>query len=141
VAGFAEWPDSFDFWAAPVAYRGEDFRDDHLCAIARRIPSRHAVMTRRDERADDEALTPEQMAALKTFDRAVDAASDPEVLSLVVPAVLGSRCGGGPRLPGCSRRQLRVLLNLKKAHERALARDAHAVRVCLGTDDRDSDET
>jgi len=29
--------------------------------------------------ADDEALTPEQMAALEGFDPAVNAASDPEV--------------------------------------------------------------
>ena len=87
-------------------------------------------MTRRDKRGDDKALTPEQMAALKEFDRAVNAASDPEVLSLVGPAVLGPRCGGGLRLRGCSRRQLRALLDLKKAHERALARDVRAVRVC-----------
>ena len=88
-------------------------------------------MTRRDKRADDEALTPEQMAALKEFDRAVNATKDPEVLSLVVPAVLGPRCGGGLRLRGCSRRQLRALMDLKKAHERALGRDAHAERVWL----------
>jgi hypothetical protein len=127
--------------AFPVGGRGEDFRDDHLCAITRRIPSRHAVMTRRDKRADDEALTPEQMPALKEFDRAVNAATEAEVLGLIVPAVLGPRYGGGLRLRGCSRRQLPALMDLKKAYERALERDAHAVRVCLGTDDRDSDET
>jgi hypothetical protein len=88
-------------------------------------------MTRRDKRADDEALTPEQMAALKEFDRAVNAASEAEVLGLIVPAALGPRCGGGLRLRGCSRRQLRALLDLKRAHERALARDAHALRLCL----------
>jgi hypothetical protein len=131
VGAFAERPGSFDFWAARLGGRGEDFRDDHLCAITRRIPPRHAVMTRRDKRAADEALTPEQRAALKEFDQAVNAANGSEVLSLVVPAVLGPLCGGGLRLRGCSRRQLRALLDLKKAHERALARDAHAVRVCL----------
>jgi len=30
-----------------------------------------------------------------------------------------------------SRRQLRALSDLKRAHERALARDAHALRLCL----------
>jgi hypothetical protein len=88
-------------------------------------------MTRRDKRADDEALTPGQMAALKEFDQAVNAASDKQVPGLIVPAVLGPRYGGGLRLRGCSRRQLRALLDLQKAHERALARDVRAVRVCL----------
>ena len=87
-------------------------------------------MTRRDKRADDEALTPEQMAALKGFDQAVNAASDKEVPDLIVPAVLGPRCGGGLRLRGCSRQQLQALMDLKKAHERALARDVRAVQVC-----------
>jgi hypothetical protein len=88
------------------------------------------VMTRRDKRADREALTPEQVAALKEFDQAVNAASDKEVSGLIVPAVLGPRYGGGLRLRGCSRQQLQALMDLKKAHERALARHAHAVRVC-----------
>jgi hypothetical protein len=87
-------------------------------------------MTRRDKRADDEALTPEQMAALKEFDQAVNATSDKEVPGLIVPAVLGPRYGGGLRLRGCSRQQLQALMDLKKAHERVLARDVRAVRVC-----------
>jgi hypothetical protein len=77
-------------------------------------------MTRRDKCADDDVLTPEQMAALKEFDRAVNAASATEVPGLIVPELLGPRHGGGLRLRGCSRRQLQALMDLMKAHERTL---------------------
>ena len=75
-------------------------------------------MTRRD----DEALTPAQKAALKEFDRAVNGASEAEVLGLIVPAVLGPRYGGALRLRGCSRRQLRALMDLKKRTSHVAAR-------------------
>jgi hypothetical protein len=77
---------------------------------------------------DGGGLTPEQIAALKEFDRAVNAASGAEVLGLIVPEVLGSRCGGGLRLRGCSREQLQALMDLKKAYERELGRGAAGAR-------------
>ena len=89
-------------------------------------------MTTHRKRGDEyHALTREQVAALAGFDRAVNAASDVEVLSLIVPAVLGLRCGGGLRLRGCSPSQLMALLALKKAQEEALGHDAHAARAYL----------
>ena len=81
------------------------------------------LTTRHDGRGDDRvALTPGQIAALREFDQAVNAASDTEVPGVMVPEVLGPRYGGGLRLRGCSRRQLRALMDLMKAHERALKR-------------------
>jgi len=91
-------------------------------------------MTRRD----DEAVTPAQKAALKEFDRAVNGASEAEVLGLIVPAVLGPRYGGGLRLRGCSRRQLRALTDVKKAYERALKRAVDAMRARRRTDSSDA---
>ena len=87
------------------------------------------VTTKKDKRGDDRrGLTPEQMAALKEFDQAVNAASAAEVLGLIVPPVLGPRCGGGLRLRGCSRQQLQALMDLKKAYERELGRAAAGAR-------------
>ncbi len=77
------------------------------------------------------ALTPEQAAALAEFDRDINRATDAELPQLVVPAVLGSRYGGGLRLRGASRLQLRALRDLHKAQERVLARSREAVRAYL----------
>jgi hypothetical protein len=96
-----------------------------------RAPERDGrrVTTTQDARADKRlGLKPEQMAALKEFDQAVNAASAAEVLGLIVPAVLGPRCGGGLRLRGCSREQLRALMDLKKGYERELGRAAVGAR-------------
>ena len=91
-------------------------------------------MTTRGKRgADYRALTREQAAALAEFDRALNAASDSEALSLVVPPVLGARRGGGLRLRGCSASQLEELLALKRAQEWVLGHDADAARAYLGT--------
>jgi hypothetical protein len=84
------------------------------------------------------ALTPGQVAALAEFDRAINDAPGADVPNLVVPAVLGSRYGGGLRLRGCSRSQLRALLELKKAQEWTLGHDAHAARAYLRLEERDS---
>jgi hypothetical protein len=84
--------------------------------------------TRKDEY---EALTPEQVAALAEFDRAVNRASDAELPQLVVPPVLGPRYGGGLRLRGASALQLKALRDLHKAQERVLARSREAVRAYL----------
>ncbi len=84
-----------------------------------------------------DALTPEQMAALAEFDRAVRSASDADLPRVIVPAVLGPQCGGGLRLRGCSPAQRRALIRLKRAQERILGRDPEAARIYLGIDDRE----
>jgi len=97
-----------------------------------------SVTAKEDERAGGRVgLKPEQVAALKEFDRAVNAASEAEVPGLMVPAVLGPRCGGGLRLRGCSREQLRALMDLKKAYERELGRAAVGARRGAGRADAD----
>ncbi len=83
---------------------------------------------RRNEYTD---LTPEQAAALAEFDRSINAATDEERPRLMVPAVLGPRYGGGLRLQGLGRRQLRALRDLHRAQERALGRDPRAARAYL----------
>ncbi len=87
-----------------------------------------------------ETITPEQMAALTEFDRAVRAATDDDLPRLIVPPVLGPQCGGGLRLRGCSLAQRRALLRLKKAQEQVLGRDPDAARIYLGIDSRRDDE-
>jgi len=95
------------------------------------------LTTTKDGRADDRrTLTPEQRAALKEFDQAVNAASEAEVLGLIVPSILGPDCGGGLRLRGCSRQQLRALTDLKKAYERELERAAAGARRGVMTQKR-----
>jgi hypothetical protein len=82
-------------------------------------------------RGEYEALTPEQVTALAEFDRAVNRATEAELPRLVVPAVLGSRYGGGLRLRGASPLQLKALRDLHKEQERVLARSRQAVRAYL----------